>query len=59
VNGNASIGTVPISVTLTGGSSSAVAEFIPLAQGSTQLSVETPAGYSVSPFTTLFVTVTE
>ena len=58
-NSDASIGTVPASVTLTGGSSSAIAEFIPRAPGSARISVETPVGYSVSTFATLFVTVTE
>lgn len=58
-NSDASIGTVLASVTLTGGSSSAVAEFIPRAPGSARISVETPVGYSVSTFATLFVTVTE
>jgi hypothetical protein len=57
-NSDPLIGTVPGSVTLTGGSSSAVADFLPLAPGSARISVETPAGYSVSTFTALFVTVT-
>jgi hypothetical protein len=45
-SGNTSIGTVPTSVTIQGGSNSATANFTPLAAGQTSITVSTPAGYT-------------
>ena len=46
-NSNPSVGTVPTSVTITGGSDNATAPFTPVSVGETTISVLRPAGYAL------------
>jgi len=57
-NTNTSVGTIAASVTIAGGSDSAVANFTPVGSGSTTISVVRPAGYAAaSNDTSVAVTV--